>query len=171
MDSARDELVRAQASALTALLQRVGYAIWQSAECEDALAIWVVIALRCSRGMGEETAAPILEAAQRQTLGQLLRQLETNETLEPWLLTRLKKLIDERNWLVHHAKRQNRGVLNNLDQFDDLVKRIDWIAEEATALQSILGRKLEEFVVSAGVDPEEIDQQAESLQREWGCDL
>jgi hypothetical protein len=171
MDAGDRELALAQAEALSGLLQAVGYAVWQAAECEDALASWVAIALRPTRGVGEEAAAPILDSVHRRTLGQLFRELENNAVLEPSILSRLKKLIEERNWLVHYAKRETRGVLNNPHQFDRVAGRIKRIGVEAARLQAMLGKKLEDYVHSSGVDPKEIEREAARLQAEWGYDL
>lgn len=152
---------------LSALLERVGYAVWQSAECEDTLAHWVLVALRPTRGIGEDEATPIIERVQNKTFGGLLSELKQDRILEEGLVERLEKLRDERNWLVHHAKRQNRGVLNRMQQFDELIERITWIGEEATELNTILGKQFEEHVVDAGVDRALIDEEAARLVDSW----
>lgn len=165
---ADDELAVAHATALSALLQRVGYAVWQLAECEDALAHWVVIALRSTQGIGDEAAEPIVSKAQRRTFGQLMSELRDAEILDPELVRRIEALVQERNWLVYHAKRENRGVLNDPDRFDSLVARITEIADEATALQGTLGSELEEYVVRKGVDRRRIDEEAAQIISDWG---
>ena len=160
----------AKASALSALLQLVGYAIWQVAECEDVLAHWVVISLRPTQGIGETAAAPIVEGVQRKTFGQLMAELRRAEVLDSELQARVDGLLAERNWLVHHSKRESRGVLHKPDQFDALVDRLKQLAEEATEVGGVLGQRLEKFVVEAGVDPMLIEEEATRLAREWGYD-
>lgn len=143
----------------------------QVAECEDALSNWVAVALRPTQGIGENAAAPIVERIQKRSFGQLLSELEKDSVLDPALVARLRKLLSERNWLIHHAKRNHRGVLNRPEKFDELVERIDWIAEEATKLTSGLGAGFEEYVVSRGVDRTFIDEEAERIRRAWGNDV
>ena len=162
------ELQIAQASALAALLQHVGYALWQAAECEDTLAHLIVLRLRDSRGIGEAAGAVLLQKAQKRTLGHLLQELRENGMLEGDVEQRLQVLLEERNWLVHRAKRESRGVLNDPAQFESLVARITRMADEATQLHSLLGSRLEDFVVASGVDRSVIDAEAAKLLRSWG---
>ena len=163
-----DSLAVARAEALGALLQLVGYAVWQVAECEDALAHWVAIAARETRGIGEAAAEPIVAKVQRKTFGQLLNEIRDADVLDAGLVDRVQALVRSRNWLVHHAKRENRGVVNDMARYDRLAARLGEIAEEATKLQSELGRELEEYIVRAGVDRTAVDAEAARLQREWG---
>ncbi|HET7550447.1 MAG TPA: hypothetical protein VFK04_04105 [Gemmatimonadaceae bacterium] len=161
-------MVEAQASLLAALLQRVGYALWQAAECEDTLAHYVVTRVRSSRGIGEAGGCALLEQVRKKTFGSLLKELKKAGVLESDLEQRLGPLLDERNWLVHRAKRESRGVLNDLAKLDRLVARLDHLAEEATDLNQILAVRLEEYIVTAGVDRAMIDREAARLIAEWG---
>ena len=163
-----DDLDLARASLLGSLLQRVGYALWQAAECEDTLTHYVVIKLRASRGVGEAAGNELMEKAQKRTLGHLLQELREKGALKVGLEGRLQVLLEERNWLVHRAKREHRGVLNDMSQLDKLVERLDRLAEEATNLNSLLGSELEEYVVTSGVDRQFIDVEASKLLRAWG---
>lgn len=169
-DPADFELAQAEVSLLAALLQRVGYALWQAAECEDTLAHYVVVRVRSSRGIGEAAGHALLEQVQRKTFGSLLQELRAAGVLESDMELRLGPLLDERNWLVHRAKRESRGVLNDLAELDRLVARLDRLAEEATDVNQILAVRLEEFIVTAGVDRAMIDREAAGLIAAWGYD-
>jgi hypothetical protein len=163
-----NDLRAAQAELLTQLLARVGYAVWQAAECEDSLAHYLVVRLRSARGVGEEKGRDLLEKAQSRTFGHLLKELREKGVLKPELEVRLVGLLDERNWLIHNAKRTNRGVLNDMQIFDALANRIDALATEALELNKLLQQELEEFIVKAGVDRGAIDREADALLKRWG---
>jgi uncharacterized protein YutE (UPF0331/DUF86 family) len=162
------ESLLARAGLQSALISHVGYAFWQLSECEDAVAHFVTLRLKASRGMGRENGEALLAQTQRRTFGSLLKELQEKHILEQSLEAPLLALLEERNWLVHRSKRESRGVLFRSADFDRLVKRIDAIAEEASSLQLLVGRALEDFVVSCGVDPAFIDQEAARLARSWG---
>ena len=162
------QLLLAQNQLLVQMLTRVGYAVWQAAECEDTLAHYVILRLRASKGIGEREGLDLLAKAQSRTFGHTLRELKDASVLSPAIEARLSKLVDDRNWLVHRAKRENRGVLNDLTRFDQLVARIDGIASEALELHKELAAELEEFAVQAGVDRREIDIEAANLSAAWG---
>jgi hypothetical protein len=150
------------------LLARVGYAVWQAAECEDGLAHYVVVRLRAARGVGSEKGRELLEKAQSRTFGHLLKELRSSGTLPPHLEPRLERLLEDRNWVVHRAKRESRGVYNDQTRYTALVTRLDEIGAEATSLNSILESELEEFIVRSGVDRGVIDDEAAELLKRWG---
>ncbi|HEV2017926.1 MAG TPA: hypothetical protein VGQ98_06405 [Gemmatimonadaceae bacterium] len=158
----------ARAGLLAAILERVGYTLWQLAECEDTAAHFLVVRAYATRGMGREPGEALLAKAQGRTFGSLLSELRQKGIVEGDLEIRLNALLEERNWLVHRSKRDNRGVLNDLNSVDILVARLAKIADEATALNSELGAQIETFVIESGVDPETIDQEARQLAESWG---
>jgi len=160
------EIARSQV--LTQLMARVGFAVWQVAECEDTLAHYVVIRLRESKGVGEEQGRELLAKHQGRTFGQLLGDLRKAGILDPSVEARASKLLAERNWLIHDAKRENRGLPNDLERVGAMTERLDWIADEALALNKILEAELEEIVVASGVDRKRIDEEAAKLRQKWG---
>lgn len=162
------ELRVARSQLLVQLLTRIGYAVWQAAECEDTLAHYIVVRLRASIGIGEREGLDLLEKARTRTFGHMLRELKDANVLSSEIESRLATLVDERNWLVHRAKRENRGVVHDLARFDQLVARIDRIASEALELHKQLSAELEQFVVRAGVDRQQIDVEAAKLAAAWG---
>lgn len=162
------DLVFEQASILSVVLQRVGYALWQLAECEDAAAHFLVLRAHATRGMGEERGEALLKGAQHRTFGSVLTELRKKGVVEGDLETRLNDLLKERNWLVHHSKRESRGVINDPDRVDSLIARLDKIAEDASKLQKELGGEIERFSIEAGVNREFIDREAQELAESWG---
>ena len=153
---------------LELLLARVGYAVWQLAECEDSVAGLVLIKLRSARGVGEEAGLKLLAAEQRKTFGQGLSALREANALPGHLQDRADKLVRERNWVVHQAKREHRGALNKPQVFNQLIARLKAIGEEATQLNTLLAKEIEEFAVSSGVDRAQVDAAAAELAASWG---
>jgi len=127
-----------------------------------------VIHLRKAQGIGEAAGLAVLGAEQKRTLGKLVSELKKNGIFEEDIETRLTSLVDERNWLVHRAKRENRGLLNDMARLDRVVERIDRLAAEATALNTLLGEKFYNAALKAGVAQESIDQEVTTLLAEWG---
>ncbi len=162
------EMRMARAGLLTALLERVGYTFWQLSECEDAVAQYLVVRLKATKGMGEEPGTKLLESVRRRTFGSLLKELRDNGVLPPALQGRIEELLEERNWLVHRSKRESRGVLFKSEQFDQLVARLATIADEALAVQKLVAEAIEEYVVGNGVDRAQIETEAARVVREWG---
>ena len=163
-----DEIALARAEALGALLQAVGYALWQCAECEDSLAHLVIFRLRQSCGVGEKVGGELLAAVHGKTFGQVLREFKEQGILDVALESRLQNLVNERNWLVHRAKRENRGVLNDPAAYEQLAARISALAEDATSLNASIGSQIEEFVVAVGIDRTFIDREAQRIAESWG---
>lgn len=150
------------------LLARVGYAVWQAAECEDSLAHYVVVRLRAARGVGAKRGRDLLEKAQSRTFGHLLKELRSSGTLPSHLIPRLEQLLEDRNWVVHRAKRESRGVYNDMARYNELTARLDEIGAEATSLNSTLEGELEEFIVQSGINRTIIDAEAAVLLKSWG---
>jgi uncharacterized protein YutE (UPF0331/DUF86 family) len=167
-DAASGNLDIARASLLAAVLQRVGYTLWQLAECEDAAAHYLMLRAHATRGMGEAPGQAMLERLQTKTFGMLLHELRSKGIVEGELELRLNTLVAERNWLVHRSKLESRGLINDRDRVDVFVERLEKIADQATQLNKELGQRIEEFVIKSGVDPRLIDEEAKKLAESWG---
>lgn len=157
-----------KADLLAAAMERVGFAIWQVQALEETIADYVVIRIRGERGMGREKAHALLEVAQRETFGGLVRTLINEGILDAALANRLTFAVDERNWFAHRGRRETRGMLKKPDLYEALITRAEKLAEEALALNKMLGSQLIEFVKSSGVDEAKWAREADSLARSWG---
>ena len=158
----------ARAGLLSALLERVGYTFWQLAECEDAVALYLVFRLKAVRGIGLARGNELLDNAQRRTFGSLVHELTEHGVLDPTLESRLAGLLDDRNWLVHRSKRESRGVLFRSADFERLVERLDRIANEASEVQKLVAAATEEYLITQGVDRSQLDAEAARLAQSWG---
>jgi uncharacterized protein YutE (UPF0331/DUF86 family) len=158
----------ARAGLLSALLERVGYTFWQLAECEDAVAYYLVFRLKATKGIGLARGNELLENAQRRTFGSLIHELTEHGVLDGTVESRLAGLLDDRNWLVHRSKRESRGVLFRSADFERLVARLDRIAAEASAVQKLVVAATEDYLIASGVNRSEIDAAAEKSVQSWG---
>lgn len=156
------------AERLAALMQQVGFALWQLQELENTAAGYIVVRLRNARGAGVERGAAISTEVERLPLGRLVSDLAQAGVVAPDLASRLKTLLDDRNWLVHRSRREHRGVLSSDAMFAGLLTRLEGIADRALALNKELASEMEEYVVGSGVSRDFIDREAERLARSWG---
>jgi len=156
------------AERLPVLMQAVGFAVWQVQELENTAAHYVVVRLRAARGMGKEQGEAASREVEGLTFGRLLGELTRAGVVTPALGSRLEALVNERNWLVHRARRETRGVLSSEKQFGRVLQRIRSIADQALVLLRELAPIVEDYVVSTGVDRSFIDRESERLARSWG---
>lgn len=158
----------AAALRLPTLMQAVGFAIWQLQELENTAASHIVVCLREARGVGKERGSEISAAVERLPLGKLITELSRSGALNDGVASALKTLLQERNWLVHRARRETRGVLSDEAGFTVLIARLDDISERTLLLIRRLGKDLEEYVVRSGVSRDVLDREADRLARSWG---
>jgi len=156
------------AERLGALMQRVGFALWQLQELENTAAGYIVVRLRDARGVGVNQGAVISAEVEKLPLGKLVGELAKAGVIDPALASRLKAALDERNWLVHRSRREHRGVLSDPAAYTGLSMRLDALADDALTLNKELARTMEEYVVNSGVSRDFIDGEAERLARAWG---
>ncbi|HEX9757479.1 MAG TPA: hypothetical protein VGB26_06715 [Nitrospiria bacterium] len=161
-----DSLVKADR--FTAIMQKIGFAIWQLQELEWATAHYLTLCLHAKRGIGQEKGAALLEAAGRGTFGSLLNELSKSGILASELAKRLNAALDDRNWLVHRSRRENRGVLNSDKQCAILIAKLERISAEALSLLKEVGQLIERYALDSGVSKEFVDREAERLLIQWG---
>lgn len=97
----------------------------------------------------------------------MVGELRAAGVLQEDISSRLKEMLEDRNWLVHRARRETRGALSDEVRFASLIKRIGEISDEALALIRQLGKDVQEYILRSGVPREVLDREAERLAREW----
>jgi hypothetical protein len=153
------------------LMNKVGFAVWQIQELEATLATYLVLRVKATRGIGAVRGNELMKKAEALTLGALIRELSKAGVLEDKLANELNDVLKERNWLVHRARREKRGVLADPDALDHLTAQLDSLSDRALQLHKRLAKSLEGYVVQSGVDPTAIDREADKLARLWSlCD-
>ncbi len=108
-----------------------------------------------------EKAEEILLKHRSRTLGRSLGIARKAQVLNPSLQKRLEIFKEERDWLVHRSVYQNRQDLYVEDKWFALITRIHKFSEEALALQKLIAKELEDFVVAQGVSRDQIINMAE----------
>lgn len=157
-----------QATRLSTLMQAVGFAVWQLQELETTAITFAVIRLRASRGMGEVAGRALLEKGERRTLGHVLQELRARGLIDGAVDEDLRDVLDQRNWLVHRARRETRGVLTDDSRLSDLLARLDSLADRTLALQKVLASEIDAYVLSSGVKKKTVERETEEVAKRWG---
>lgn len=162
----RDSLVIADR--LAALMQAVGFALWQLQELENTAASFIAVRLRSTRGVGLERGGEIAAEVEGRTLGRMVKELVAGGVVSDEIGSRLAIVLEERNWLVHRARRETRGILGSDDIYGGTMRRLEVLADRSLALTKELGAAVEAYVIDSGVSPEFIEQEGERIARSWG---
>jgi hypothetical protein len=151
-------------SGLTSL---VGYAVWQIQVLEQVLACYLVMVHRITADMARTEIETMFVKAARNTLGQLFTAIRNTRGAPEDLLPRLERFIDERNWLVHRSRQENRIDLYSPEKPIALSQRLRAIADEALSLMRAFQQATEDHLIARGMTKAEIDASAERIRREW----
>jgi hypothetical protein len=149
-------------------MQRVGFAVWQRQELENTAATYVVLRLRQTRGVGMQCGREIAVPVDKRPLGALVRELQEAGVLPTRLDERLDRVLEERNWLVHRARREYRGVLTDSGLYSGLTDRIERLTEESGILLKELAGEIEKFLAGVGMDMQAVESEAQRLAKTWG---
>jgi uncharacterized protein YutE (UPF0331/DUF86 family) len=142
-----------QAERLNLIAQHVGFAVWQIQELESSAAQFYVLVALAQAGMGEEAGYALVEQAQSKTFGSTVNKLVKGNHLPEELKERFTKFLAERNWLVHNSKANSRNAVYHQSHFEELIKKLEAIADEALALLGTLPALSEDYLLSNDVSP------------------
>jgi hypothetical protein len=156
-----------QAERLFLITQRVGFALWQLQELEGVAAHYVVLVTQARKGMGSEAGMALLGPVLRLPFGGILNMITNAGLLDADLQTRFKKILGERNWLVHKSCSTSRDARFSDPGTDKVVERVDALAEEARSLLQVLGLQIEGYVREQGVSMKDVDERASALLEQW----
>jgi hypothetical protein len=156
-----------KAERLFRITQRIGFALWQLQELEGVAAHYVVLLTQAKKGMGSEAGIALLEPVQSLPFGGILTKITNAGLLDADLATRFKKVLVERNWLVHKSRGTSRNALSSDSGTDKVVGRVDALAEEARSLLQVLGPKIENYVREQGTSMKDVDERASALLDQW----
>jgi hypothetical protein len=153
---------------LAVLMQSVGFALWQMQEVETTLATYLVLRVYAYPGIGVAGGDALLKQAEGRTLGSLLTELAKLGIITDPLLSDLREMLKQRNWLVHRARRETRGILADVEQFEKILRQLESLADRALQLLKSLAIEVESYVLTSGVERASIDVEADRLARNWG---
>jgi hypothetical protein len=144
---------------LVQAFQYVGFALWQIQELETTLAHYLVIVHKIEPGVAVDIAEGILEKARKKTLGQLVKELKSEEKVPQGLFERLESFVEHRNWLAHRSRGESRKHLYQAQSNHIFFDRVDWIADEALSLGKAFCEEIVKFVEKHGVSKDYIEKQ------------
>ncbi|MDH5632141.1 MAG: hypothetical protein OEZ10_04020 [Gammaproteobacteria bacterium] len=139
----------------------IGGAVWHLQYLEHALVNFVVMKRHKRNPSDIDAAYERLEKERKGTLGSLYGRAKDEGIIPKELEQRFDKLIDERNWLIHHSRTKNSEDLYNDELRINVISRIDSIIVESMELTNNLLKLLYQFMQSEGVDIAEAERNAE----------
>lgn len=152
---------------LSVITQRIGFALWQLQELEGVSAQYFVLLEKARKGMGLAEGNKLVEKAQSKTFGSTVHQMAKAGLLSSELELRFTNLLSERNWLVHESRANSRRAVHNDSSMQQLLIRVNTMAEESNALLRELGTLAEAYVKKHGVSDEYIEEQTNQLLEQW----
>lgn len=165
MDNLIEQLQKADR--LTAITQRVGFALWQLQELEGVAATYFVLLTQAEKGMGVKAGHQLEANAKKKTFGTTIRSMAEAGLLQPELEKRFREVLAERNWLVHRSKADSRGAIHSEESMQRLLARLDAIASDALSLLRCLGELTLSYAKEHRVSEAYITDQAKALLEEW----
>lgn len=157
----------AKADRLTAITQKIGFALWQLQELDGVAATCFILLAKAKKEMGLDAGIALVEKAQSKTFGVTVHQMVKAGLLSSELEARFLNLLSERNWLVHNSRASSRSAVHSDAATQNLVLRVDMIAEESLALMKKLLVLAEGHIKRHGVSAQNIDVEAQKLLDQW----
>lgn len=129
------------------LYARMGEAICQIQILEQALSHCLTVKL--NPDVEESEANSFLLQQQRNTFGNVVRLAGRKGAYSDELQRALEELLDQRNWLVHHAMRDSQQG-NRIVVMDSILQKVKSITDRAERLQQLLEWDLIDFSAAKG---------------------
>lgn len=156
-----------KANRLSAITQQVGFSLWRLQELEGVCATYYVLVVEAEIGMGEEAGNKLEENAKKETFGNTIRELVKAGLLTEEVEKRFRKLLSERNWLVHSSRASSRSATHSDSHMQALFERLKKISEEALSLLKHVGALTEVYVKRHGVSEKFIDEKSKEILEQW----
>jgi hypothetical protein len=157
----------AKADRLAAVIQRIGFCIWQLQDLEGSAARFLVLMTQLTPLTSEEEGAALVERASGRTFGATLRGIAQADLLPDDIQGRFNTLLSERNWLVHNSRATSRDAIPSDTSALGLIERIDAISSEALALHREIDSLFNTVAENNGLSAESIEQAAQELLHIW----
>jgi len=148
----------------------LGHAVLQIQVLEETLAVHLVIVHKADAKAARRDIETMFAKASKQTLGQLSRAIQDTGKSPSDLLSRLEHFVDERNWLVHRSRLENRRDLNSDARRSQLIGRITAVADDALSLLTTFTELTEAHLIARGLDSAKIQARADEIYRVWTSD-
>ena len=149
----------------------VGHAVWQIQVLEETAAVHLVIVHKADAKTARRDVETMFAKASKQTLGQLFGTIRDTGKGSSDLMSRLEHFVDERNWLIHRSRHENRKDLYSDVRRPQLIARINAVADEALALLTAFQEQTEGHLMAQGMDPARVQARADEIYREWTAEV
>ena len=100
-------------------------------------------------------------------MGQLVKELRRQATIPEDFEKRLDRLIDDRNWVIHHSFQAFLGNIHDSTACLQLVRRIEQIDLEAHVLNQVLWESVAKMSDEHDAAITEIDSLAQQIRQKW----
>ena len=161
------EIQLEKANRLSAITQQVGFSLWQLQELEGVCATYYVLVEEAEFGMGEDAGYKLEMNAKKKTFGRTIHKLVKAGLLTEEVEERFKKLLSERNWLIHSSRASSRSAIHSDSHMLALLERLRQISEEALSLQKHVSASTEAYVKKHGVSEKFIDKKSKEILEQW----
>jgi hypothetical protein len=135
---------------------------------EKVLGSYLVLVHKATVPSARADVEAMFVKAHKQTLGSLFKAIGDTGALAA-ITPRLETFVDERNWLVHRSRHEDRLALYSEATRTDLLARITALADEALSLMKAVQEATENQLVAQGISKAEIDSRAAKLFLEWSA--
>lgn len=148
---------------LDSLYNSVGRCIWHIQYPEDVLhtLLTMKVEIRERGRVTAEEAYELLAKHRRASLGTALGTAEKHGSLQPELLADLRKLKDERDWLVHRSMNQDGDSLYTDDGRNAVFSRLEALMQKTLHLKSKVMAETEAFCTGHGISSEQAEKLAQ----------
>jgi hypothetical protein len=145
----------------------LGHAVWQIQVLEETVAVHLVAVHKADAKTARRDVETMFAKASKQTLGQLFGALRDTGKGPSDLLSRLEHFVNERNWLIHRSRHENRKDLYSDVRRPQLIARIKAVADEALALLTAFQEQTEAHLTAQGMDRASMQARIQEIYREW----
>src|SRR5436853_488831 len=147
--------------------QTVGFAVWQLQVLEQVAAIYLVLVHKALPATARDEVQTMFAKTEKRTLGQLFGEIRDSTEGKATFLPDLEALVDERNWLIHRSRHQNRKDLYFSEKRSALNNRIEALAAEALRIAKEFELATERHMISLGIPTAELDRLSAEIFRSW----
>lgn len=146
---------------------QIGFATWQLQDLERNLAYYYVLVLNSNEGMGFENAKVPLEKSLKKPLGQSLDSLNNANLIPTEFKKRFQSLLDERNWLVHRSRADNRNIFDSRLVYESFLNRMQLIKNETLSLSNIVEKFVSTYLEQQNFIIDNVDELTQEILDGW----
>lgn len=142
---------------LAVLYMAIGRTVWHLQYFEDVLVSYITMKLKLSRPISPEESYMIFDKERRTPLGPMITTAVTGNLISKKYEERFRKFVDERNWLIHRSWHQNGEALYIDEKRFEFIERVNKLHDESNALKIYLYQEMKRWLISEGVDMNEVN--------------